>query len=214
MCPRWPARTPTTGSAWPEPATTASWWSRRATSRDSSIAAAIVDATDRHVRGAQHELRTGASRRPAPRPPPRSRALSTPRRTRSCWSPRRPTRPAAEQGDPANVLQPAGTGPNLTARARARRHRRRLHRAPGQLRRLRAARSRSPRSARSSPTPAAARPGRSRRPGSSARFPATRPISRSAHRGAAAGPRSAPATATPTSRAPRWRPPRSPRPRR
>ena len=39
---------------------------------------------------------------------------TTPSRTTSCWSRPPPTTPIAEQGDPANLLQPTGTGPDIT----------------------------------------------------------------------------------------------------
>ena len=61
----------------------------------------------------QHELR----HRPRPRRPasPCATPSTTPSRTTWSWRRRRPTAPIAEQGYPANLLQPTGTGPDLAA---------------------------------------------------------------------------------------------------
>ncbi len=80
---------------------------------DSSIAAAIVDATDRHV-GAINMSFGPETPTPAPAPESEVRALDYAAAHKVVLVAAAADDPGAEQGDPANVLQPAGTGPSLT----------------------------------------------------------------------------------------------------
>ncbi len=80
---------------------------------DSSIAAAIVDATDRHVEAINMSF---GPETPTPTPAPESetRALDYAAAHKVVLVAAAADSPGTEQGDPANVLQPAGTGPNLS----------------------------------------------------------------------------------------------------
>ena len=167
---------------------------------DGSIARSIV-AGRRPRRGRdQHELR---HRRQHARPPARSSTRSTtPSARTSCSSPPPPTRPTEEQGDPANLLQPTGTGPDITAgrglSVTAATSSTSARRSPAAARR-----SRSPPTARST---SGRRPARAARrvPGNVTRARARRRAGFRRSRRAAAA-RSSPATtATPTCRARRW----------
>jgi serine protease len=80
---------------------------------DSSIAAGIVDATDRHVGAINMSFGPNT---PTPTPAPQSevRALDYAAAHKVVLVAAAADSPGGEQGDPANVLQPAGTGPNLS----------------------------------------------------------------------------------------------------
>ena len=79
---------------------------------DSSIAAAIVDATKRHVDALNMSFGpSGGTSNSAPRS--ETRALHYALAHRVVLVAAASDSPGTEQGDPANVLQPAGTGPNM-----------------------------------------------------------------------------------------------------
>jgi subtilisin family serine protease len=80
---------------------------------DSSIAASIVDAADRHVGAINMSF---GPAQPAPNSAPASeiRALDYAAGRGVVLVAAAADQPGSEQGDPANALQPAGTGPNLT----------------------------------------------------------------------------------------------------
>jgi serine protease len=80
---------------------------------DSSIAAAIVDAANRHV-GALNMSFGPAQPTANPAPPSEVRALQYAAGHSVVLVAAAADAAVTEQGDPANVLQPAGTGPNLT----------------------------------------------------------------------------------------------------
>ncbi len=80
---------------------------------DSSIAAAIVDATDRHVDAINMSFGPDTPT-PAPAPESEVRALDYAAARRVVLVAAAADSPGTEQGDPANVLQPAGTGPSLS----------------------------------------------------------------------------------------------------
>ncbi len=80
---------------------------------ESSIAAAIVDAADRHV-GALNMSFGPAQPTANSAPPSEVRALQYAVGHNVVLVAAAADSPGTEQGDPANVLQPAGTGPNLT----------------------------------------------------------------------------------------------------
>jgi subtilisin family serine protease len=80
---------------------------------DSSIAASLVDAADRHV--ASINMSFGpAQPQPNSAPPSEVRALDYAAQHNVVLVAAAADSPGSEQGDPANVLQPPGTGPNLT----------------------------------------------------------------------------------------------------
>jgi serine protease len=79
---------------------------------DSSIAASIIDATKRHVDALNMSFGpSGGGSESAPRSEVRS--LDYAARHRVVLVAAAADSPGTEQGDPANVLQPAGTGPHL-----------------------------------------------------------------------------------------------------
>jgi serine protease len=79
---------------------------------DSSIAASIIDATRRHVDALNMSFGpSGGGSESAPRP--EVRALDYAAGHRVVLVAAAADSPGTEQGDPANVLQPAGTGPHL-----------------------------------------------------------------------------------------------------
>ncbi len=79
---------------------------------DSSIAAAIVDAADRHVQAINMSFGPAV---PDGTPAPQSevRALQYAAARKVVLVAAAADSPGTEQGDPANVLQPSGTGPNI-----------------------------------------------------------------------------------------------------
>jgi len=81
---------------------------------DSSIAAAIVDATDRHADAINMSFGPAM---PTSSPPPDSevRALEYAAARRVLLVAAAADSAVAEQGDPANVLQPSGSGPTLSS---------------------------------------------------------------------------------------------------
>lgn len=81
---------------------------------DSSIAASIVDATNRHVGALNMSFGPDPSGAPAPAPESEVRALVYAAVHKVVLVAAAADSPVAEQGDPANVLQPAGTGPDIT----------------------------------------------------------------------------------------------------
>jgi serine protease len=81
---------------------------------DSSIAASIVDATNRHVGAINMSFGPDPNAPPAPAPESEVRALDYAAARKVVLVAAAADSPVTEQGDPANVLQPAGTGPNLT----------------------------------------------------------------------------------------------------
>ncbi|MGZ4182107.1 MAG: S8 family peptidase [Solirubrobacteraceae bacterium] len=81
---------------------------------DSSIAASIVDATNRHVGAINMSFGPDPSAPHAPAPESEVRALDYAASRKVVLVAAAADSPVTEQGDPANVLQPAGTGPNLT----------------------------------------------------------------------------------------------------
>jgi serine protease len=81
---------------------------------DSSIAASIVDATDRHVQALNMSFGPGDGP-PSPAPDSEVRALDYAAAHKVVLVAAAGDNPGAEQGDPANVLQPAGTAANLSA---------------------------------------------------------------------------------------------------
>lgn len=80
---------------------------------DSSIAASIVDAANRHV-GAINMSFGPAQPTPNSAPPSEVRALDYAAAHGVVLVAAAADSPGSEQGDPANVLQPAGSGPNLS----------------------------------------------------------------------------------------------------
>ncbi len=81
---------------------------------DSSIAAAIVDAADRHV-GAINMSFGPAQPTGSPAPAAEVRALRYAAARKVVLVAAAADSQGSEQGDPANVLQPAGTGPEVSA---------------------------------------------------------------------------------------------------
>lgn len=80
---------------------------------DSSIAASIIDATKRHVEALNMSFGpSGGGSGPAPRP--EVRALRYAAAHKVALVAAAADSPGTEQGDPANVLQPAGTGSSMT----------------------------------------------------------------------------------------------------
>jgi serine protease len=81
---------------------------------DSSIAAAIVDATDRHV--ASLNMSFGpANPTSAPAPDAEVRALGYAASHKVVLVAAAADEATSEQGDPSNVLQPSGSGPDITS---------------------------------------------------------------------------------------------------
>ena len=115
---------------------------------DSSVAAAIVGAADRGADAINLSFGTDGAA------PSAARASSTRSSTRVARGvvlvAAAADDPTEEQGDPANILQPTGTGPDLDAGPRALRHRRDFSDRARAVRRPRRRRSRSPRTAPSS----------------------------------------------------------------
>jgi serine protease len=81
---------------------------------DSSIAAAIVDAANRHVDALNMSFGP-AGNNPEPAPDSEVRALDYAAARKVVLVAAAADEFTTEQGDPANVVQPAGTGPSLTA---------------------------------------------------------------------------------------------------
>jgi subtilisin family serine protease len=81
---------------------------------DSSIAASIVDATNRHVGAINMSFGPDPSAPPAAAPESEVRALGYAAQNKVVLVAAAADSPVTEQGDPANVLQPAGTGSNIT----------------------------------------------------------------------------------------------------
>ena len=81
---------------------------------DSSIAASIVDATNRHVGALNMSFGPDPSAAPAPAPESEVRALEYAAAHKVVLVAAAADSPVTEQGDPANVLQPGGTGPDIT----------------------------------------------------------------------------------------------------
>ncbi|MDQ6847633.1 MAG: S8 family serine peptidase [Candidatus Dormibacteraeota bacterium] len=82
---------------------------------DSSIAAAIVDATDRHVQALNMSFGPSDPTASGPAPDSEVRALGSAASRKVVLVAAAADRPIGEQGDPGNVLQPSGTGPDLFA---------------------------------------------------------------------------------------------------
>jgi subtilisin family serine protease len=80
---------------------------------DSSIAASIVDATNRHVGAINMSFGPDPSAAPAAAPESEVRALDYAAQHKVVLVAAAADSPVTEQGDPANVLQPAGTGSNI-----------------------------------------------------------------------------------------------------
>ena len=80
---------------------------------DSSIAASIVDATDRGVGALNMSFGPDPSGPFAPAPDSEVRALDYAASHKVVLVAAAADNPGSEQGDPANVVQPAGTGPNI-----------------------------------------------------------------------------------------------------
>ncbi len=80
---------------------------------DSSIAAAIVDATDRGVGALNMSFGPDNPSSGSPAPDSEVRALDYAAAHKVVLVAAAADSPGSEQGDPANVLQPAGTGPSL-----------------------------------------------------------------------------------------------------
>jgi subtilisin family serine protease len=80
---------------------------------DSSIAASIVDATNRHVGAINMSFGPDPSAAPAAAPESEVRALGYAAQHKVVLVAAAADAPVTEQGDPANVLQPAGTGSNI-----------------------------------------------------------------------------------------------------
>ena len=80
---------------------------------DSSIADAIVDATNRHVGAINMSFGPDPSSPPAAAPESEVRALDYAAQHKVVLVAAAADSPVTEQGDPANVLQPAGTGSNI-----------------------------------------------------------------------------------------------------
>jgi serine protease len=81
---------------------------------DSSIAQSIVDATNRHVGALNMSFGPDPSAAPAPAPESEVRALEYAALHKVVLVAAAADAPVTEQGDPANVLQPAGTGADIT----------------------------------------------------------------------------------------------------
>jgi subtilisin family serine protease len=81
---------------------------------DSSIAQSIVDATNRHVGAINMSFGPDPSAAPQPAPQTEVRALDYAAAHKVVLVAAAADSPVTEQGDPANVLQPAGTGPTLS----------------------------------------------------------------------------------------------------
>ena len=179
---------------------------------DSSIAASIVDAANRHVDALNMSFGPAAGDTPTPAPDSEVRALDYAAARKVVLVAAAADNLTTEQGDPANVVQPAGTGPTLTAgigldvtAADYSGHRASFAGYGNEI---------------SLAAYGALKPDQTGvlgiggpEPGVFGAFPANRAILRDFRHRAAAGPRSVRAAATPTSRAPRWRPRRW-RPRR
>jgi subtilisin family serine protease len=82
---------------------------------DSSIAASIVDAANRHVDALNMSFGPAAGDPPTLAPPSEVRALDYAAARKVVLVAAAADNLTTEQGDPANVVQPAGTGPSLTA---------------------------------------------------------------------------------------------------
>jgi hypothetical protein len=80
---------------------------------DSSVAASIVDATNRHVKAINMSFGPSMPTS-APAPPSEVRALRYAARHKVVLVAAAADSPGTNQGDPADVLQPAGTGPDLS----------------------------------------------------------------------------------------------------
>ena len=80
---------------------------------DSSIAAAIVDATDRGVAALNMSFGPDSPSNSPPAPDSEVRALDYAASHKVVLVAAAADSPGSEQGDPANVLQPDGTGPNI-----------------------------------------------------------------------------------------------------
>ncbi|MGZ4187933.1 MAG: S8 family serine peptidase [Solirubrobacteraceae bacterium] len=81
---------------------------------DSSIAQSIVDATNKHVGALNMSFGPDPSAPPAPAPESEVRALEFAAVHKVVLVAAAADSPVTEQGDPANVLQPAGTGADIT----------------------------------------------------------------------------------------------------
>jgi serine protease len=81
---------------------------------DSSIAQSIVDATNRHVGAINMSFGPDPSAAPAPAPESEVRALEYAALHKVVLVAAAADAPVTEQGDPANVLQPAGTAADIT----------------------------------------------------------------------------------------------------
>ena len=81
---------------------------------DTTIAASIVDATNRHVGALNMSFGPDPSAPPSPAPESEVRALEYAAAHKVVLVAAAADSPVTEQGDPANVLQPAGTGSNIT----------------------------------------------------------------------------------------------------
>lgn len=79
---------------------------------DSSVAASIVDAADRHVQALNMSFGP-SSTAPPPAPEAEVRALDYAAARKVVMVAAAADNPITDQGDPANVLQPPGTGPDL-----------------------------------------------------------------------------------------------------
>jgi serine protease len=82
---------------------------------DSSIAASIVDAANRHVDALNMSFGPASGGTPTPAPDSEVRALDYAAARKVVLVAAAADDLTTEQGDPANVVQPAGTGPTLTA---------------------------------------------------------------------------------------------------
>ncbi len=82
---------------------------------DSSIVAAIVDAANRHVDALNMSFGPASGDTPTPAPDSEVRALDYAAARKVVLVAAAADDLTTEQGDPANVVQPAGTGPTLTA---------------------------------------------------------------------------------------------------
>ncbi len=82
---------------------------------DSSIAASIVDATDRHVGAINMSFGPDTPSTAPPAPDSEVRALDYAASHKVVLVAAAADTPGTEQGDPGNVLQPAGTGPTLSS---------------------------------------------------------------------------------------------------
>jgi subtilisin family serine protease len=82
---------------------------------DSSISASIVDATDRHVGAINMSFGPDTPSTAPPAPDSEVRALDYAASHKVVLVAAAADTPGIEQGDPGNVLQPAGTGPMLTS---------------------------------------------------------------------------------------------------